>query len=204
VEVGLEVLSFHRVCKVINNLNKRLEGMVGPVWLRALEELLLQNPCINIQTTMTVEIVTDGRDGKQAVENLERGGYQVEEEVKELIRGGVFSATVGKTYKLAVVYSEEGATNQNIRAKAAARGYLTPPMELASYLRELFTNADLMLMGVWDLVLMHEPVAHSSGCPVMLGVNRHGGDRTLGTYLGRPGGKCDDEVACLFLVPSDE
>ena len=75
-------------------------------------------------------------------------------------------------------------------------------MELAPYLREMFSDEDLEQMGIWALVLMHKPVAASDGDLRVLSVDRRGGGRWLDAYFGRHCLRWRREIGFLFFLPA--
>lgn len=154
----------------------------------------------------TFKIKTKGISGENWIKRLEKKKYNVSDYAKQLLRGAKFVATNGVTYTLAMIMGDEfeynDRTNQNIRAEAYKRGYLDPSVELGPYLREMFSDEDLKKMGLYALVLMHEPILDSDGVLHMLGANRIDLGRWLDTFYGTPGHRWDREVGFMFLVPA--
>lgn len=187
-----------------NDLDEKLASKQGPMWLRAFNKFLRRENPWGIPTI--IEITTNGRSGEEFITDLEKQGYNVGDYAKQLLRGKDFIVCDGTTYKLAVISGDEfedsERTNGNIRAEAAARGYLDPPMELAPYLREMFSHEDLKQMGVWALVLMLKPATDSDGGLRVLGVRRLGDGRWLHAYNARPDDGWSREADFLFLVPA--
>lgn len=153
-----------------------------------------------------IDITTNGRSGEQCITDLEKNGNRVGDYAKQLLRNEKFVATNGVTYTLAMITGDEfedaDRTNENIRAEAYKRGYVDPSVELGPYLREMFSDEDLKKMGLWALILMHEPIAASDGDLGMLGVDRRGLGRWLGTYGGNPDIGWNREIGFMFLVPA--
>ncbi|MFA6587535.1 MAG: hypothetical protein WCT08_00530 [Patescibacteria group bacterium] len=152
-----------------------------------------------------VDVTTNGRGGEEWITHLEEKRYRVGDWAKQLLRNKKFVATNGKTYTLAIIMGDEfkdnERTNKNIRETAHARGYLDPSVELGPYLREMFSDEDLKKMGLWALILMHEPIADSVGDLYMLGVDRFDVGRWLNTYHGNPDDRWHREIGFMFLVP---
>ncbi len=169
---------------------------------KSLQEALRKALC----PVRMVDITTNGRSGEQCIINLEKNGNRVGDYAKQLLRNQKFVATNGITYTLAMIMGDEfedaDRTNQNIRAEAYKRGYVDPSVELGPYLREMFSDEDLKKMGLWALILMHEPISDSVGDLDLLGVDRVGNGRWLGAYLGDPGSRWHREFAFMFLVPA--
>lgn len=153
-----------------------------------------------------IDVTTNGRVGEQWITHLEQKRYRVGDYAKQLLRDTKFVATNGITYTLAVIMGDEfedaDRTNQNIRKVAHDRGYLYPTVELGPYLREMFSDEDLKKMGLWALILMHEPITGSDGHLHMLGVDRRDDGRWLLTYFGRPDRRWDRGLGFVFLVPA--
>ncbi len=153
-----------------------------------------------------VDVTTNGRGGEEWITYLEGKSYRVGDYAKQLLRDKKFVATNGTMYTLAIIMGDEfedsDRTNQNIRAEAYKRGYLDPSVELGPYLREMFSDEDLKKMGLWALILMHEPIPGSDGDLYMLGVLRDYRGRWLDAYNGNPGSGWDREIGFVFLVPA--
>ena len=153
-----------------------------------------------------VDVTTTGRTGEQWIAHLEQQKCHVGDYAKQLLRNVKFMATNGATYTLAIITGDEfedaDRTNQNVRTEAYKRGYVDPTVEVAPYLREIFSDEDLKKMGLWALIIMHEPIAASGGILYLLGVNRHGNGRWLNACYGEPDRRWYREIGFLFLVPA--
>ena len=146
-----------------SDLEQKLAGPEGEKWLAALKRMLRkENPW---GVPQTFDVTTAGRSGEDFITALEEQGFRLGDYAKELLRSQEFVATDGKTYKLALITGDEfednERTNEKIRAEAAKRGYLEPPVELAPYVREMFPDEDLERMEPRALVIMHKPVTGS-------------------------------------------
>ena len=186
------------------DIEDKLAGPKGTMWLRRLKRFLRgENP---FGVPKTFEVTTNGRSGDQHITDLEVQGDRVDDYAQELLRGKEFVATDGKTYKLAIImgdeFEDDKRTNENIRVEAAKRGYLDPSVELAPYVREMFSDEDLEQMGLWALIVMHQPVSVSCGFLSLLGLRRCVGGRWLNTFDGRPDGGWSRGRGFLFLVPA--
>ncbi len=186
------------------DLEEKLAGSNGRMWLNALNKFLRGEQPWGIPPTF--DITTNGRSGEQCITDLEKNGNRVGDYAKQLLRNEKFVATNGITYKLALImgdeFEDDCRTNKNIRETAHARGYLDPSVELGPYLREMFSDEDLKKMGLWALILMHEPIAGSGGGLGMLGVDRGDDGRWLFAFDGGPGGGWYREIGFMFLVPA--
>ena len=160
-----------------------------------------------ISNMIVRHVTTDGRTGEQFIDTLTTANYNLGDYGKQLLRSDKFVPTNGKTYKLVVMKGEEFEDNDRITSKirdeAKKRGYLTPPVEVAPLLRELVSDEELEQMGLWYLIIMHEPITASDGYPDVLGIYRHGEGRWLYAYDGRAGRRWRRELGFVFLVPQD-
>jgi len=186
------------------DLLNKITGPKGTMWLRRLKRFLRgENP---FGVPKTFEVTTDGRIGEQLVADIEAQGDHVGDIAKQLIHGKKFVATNGITYKLALIMADEleddDRITSNIRAEAARRGYVDPPMELALYVREMFSDEDLEQIGLWALIIMHEAVADSDGNLSLLGLDRDVGGRSLSAFNVSPDDEWDRGFGFLFLVPA--
>ncbi len=197
-------LSLSEVRGPKNDLDEKLASKQGHMWLRALNRFLRRENPWGIP--QNIEVTTRGRTGEQCITSLEEQNFRLGSYGKELLRSEAFIATNGTIYNLVVIYGNEfedsERTNANIRAEGTLRGYLTPPMEVAPYLREMFSDEDLEQIGIWALVVMHEPVNASDGFALVLGDIRGVEGRWLGTYDGHPGGRWSREYGFVFLAPA--
>ena len=186
------------------DLLNKITGPKGTMWLRRLKRFLRgENP---FGVPKTFEVTTDGRSGEQLTVDIEAQGDRVGDVAKQLIHGKKFVATNGITYKLALImgdeFKDDDRITSNIRAEAAKHGYVDPPMELALYVREMFSDEDLEQIGLWALIIMHEAVADSDGNLSLLGLDRDVGGRSLSAFNVSPDDEWDRGFGFLFLVPA--
>ena len=198
--VGLPVEILGTLCDLL----EKLGGKRRVMWWRRLKRFLRgENP---FGVPKTFEVTTDGRIGEQLVADIEAQGDHVGDIAKQLIHGKKFVATNGITYKLALImgdeFKDDDRITSNIRAEAAKHGYVAPPMELALYVREMFSDEDLEQIGLWALIIMHEAVADSDGNLSLLGLDRDVGGRSLSAFNVSPDDEWDRGFGFLFLVPS--
>ena len=197
--VGLPVEILGTLCDLL----EKLGGKRRVMWWRRLKRFLRgENP---FGVPKTFEVTTDGRSGEQLTVDIEAQGDRVGNVAKQLIHGKKFVATNGITYKLALIMADEleddDRITSNIRAEAARRGYVDPPMELALYVREMFSDEDLEQIGLWALIIMHEVVTDSHGHLRLLGLYRYVGGRRLHAFDVSPDDEWDRDYGFLFLVP---
>ncbi|MDD5566642.1 MAG: hypothetical protein PHH01_00405 [Patescibacteria group bacterium] len=187
-----------------DDLEEKLSGAQGPMWLRAFKQFLRRENPWGIPNTIV--ITTNGRNGEQLIFDLRRQGNTIGRYAEGILYSTLLIVSNGKMYTLVIIpgdgFVDSQRTNQNIRAAAVARSYQTPPMELAPYLREKFSDEDLEQMGVRALILMHEPVAGLGGPREVLGVRRHVCSDGLLSYPGRPNHKWPRGIGFVFLAPA--
>jgi hypothetical protein len=73
---------------------------------------------------------------------------------------------------------------KNIHAEADRRVLIKPNAEVACLIRESFSDEDIEAMGLWWIMVMHEPIKDSTSDPGLLGATREFGGRCLGVYCG--------------------
>lgn len=188
----------------MTDLLQKLSGEDGPNWLRSLNRFLRkENPW---GVAQTFEVTTIGRSGEDSITALEGEGFRVADHAQELLRSKGFVASNGIVYKLALImgieFEDDQRTNAQIRAEATTRGYLNPPIEVAPYVREMFSDEDLEQMGLLALIIMHKPLRDSGDRLRLLGLDSDGGGRLLSPFSGRPGDSWIHSNGFLFLVPA--
>lgn len=184
------------------DLLEKLIGSSGQIWFRRLKRFLRgENP---FGVPKFFEITTNDRSGQRHIMDLYSQGYHVDGITREVLYSNKFVATNGVTSKLALImgdeFKDEQRTDENIRAEAAKRGYLDPPVELSPYVREMFSDEDLEQTGLSTLVVMHQPVTSSTGYLILLGLYRLFGGRILLGFAGLP--DLSRDTGFLFLVPA--
>lgn len=187
----------------INTLLERLAGKEGPLWLRRLNQLnRSENPFVAPQV---FEVTSNGLSGESWVMRLEKARYRVGDYAKQLLRSKKFVPTTGVTYRLAVIrgeeFEDENRITSKIREEAARRGYITPSAEHAPLLRELVSDEEIEAMGLYYLVVMHEPIKGADGYPYLLSFDRHDVGRWLSTFWDNPDHGWRRESGFAFLVP---
>jgi len=153
------------------------------------------------------EVVSDGRTGEQFIASLESASYKASDYAKDVMRKPPFVSTTGQKYKLVVIKGEEfeddDRITSKIRAEADRRDYRVPPAEVAPLLRELVSDEEIERMGLYWLIVMHEPITDSDGRPRVLGIHRYGKGRWLNACHGRADGRWGREGGFVFLAPQD-
>ena len=156
--------------------------------------------------TVLPEVTTDGRTGEDFIRILRQNGYRVSDWARDILRQPVFVTTNGVVYKPVIIrgdeFSDNERTSKNIRAEAKRSGYLTPPAELAPYIREIISDEETRKMDLWWLVDMHKPIKDSEGTSRLFDVSR----RVDGLWLhasfdDNPKGGWFREAGFVFLLP---
>ena len=126
---------------------------------------------------------TAGTTGEQWIARLEKAGKRLSDEAKFLLRSESFKPTRGMAYQVTVLkgelFSDENRITRKIRAEAKKRKLSDLPAEAACLIREFFSDEEIKAMGLWYLVVMHEPIKGSGGGPGLLGILRLGVGRWL-------------------------
>ncbi len=152
-----------------------------------------------------LSVTSDGTTGPQWIERLEAAGNRVSDYAKRLLRSKDFAPTSGVKYEIAVLkgllFDEDVRITANIRAEAEKRGLAKPNAEVACLIRANFTDKEIEAMGLWWIVVMHEPIKDSDGDPGLLSVGRGVGGRWLGAYWVEPGGRWSRERGFAFVGP---
>lgn len=151
-------------------------------------------------------IITDGRTGEDFIWTLRKNGYRVSDWARDVLRNPAFVTSSSVTYRSVVIKGEEFSdserSSKNIRAEAKKSGYLTPPAELAPYLREILSDEETRKMNLWWLVNMHEPIKDSEGTPRLFDVSRRVDGLWLhASYDDNPAGGWFHEAGFVFLLP---
>ena len=161
----------------------------------------------NVEPVFLPSITSDGRTGKQFTKSLEKAGYRVGDYAKDVMSKLAFVSTTRIVYKPVVIlgqqFEDDERITSNIRKFAEERKYITPPAELAPLLRESVSDEEIERMGLWALIVMHEPISDSRGSPNLLGVRRYGSGRWLEASWVSPGNVWPRRHGFVFLAPQD-
>jgi len=133
-------------------------------------------------------VTSDGTTGEQWITRLEKAGKKNSKEAKYILRSPDFKPTSGVTTEIVVLkgmlFSDDNRITANIRAEADKRGLTVLNAEAACLIREMFTDQDLADMGLYWIVVMHEPINDSGGNPSLLNANRNGDGSWLSAFYG--------------------
>ena len=119
------------------------------------------------------KVKSDGTTGSEWITRLQKASNLTHYAANFLSE---ITVTMGKIYKPVVIYGwefEDGKrTTENVRQKAKEWGYQTPPAELAPILRENISDTLIADMGLWSLIIMHDPFVDSIDRPRLFELNR--------------------------------
>jgi hypothetical protein len=149
-------------------------------------------------------VTSDGTTGEDWITRLESKGFRVGDYAKQVLRSPDFKPTNGVTTEVAVLkgmlFEDHSRITSKIRAEGALRKLVVPNAELACLIREKFTDKEIEAMGLWWIVVMHEPINDSGGDPSLLYADRCDVGRWLNAYYDRPDGRWDRGCGFAFAV----
>jgi len=135
---------------------------------------------------------SDGATGEEWIARLGSEGFKVGDYAKSVLRSNSFKPISGVTSEIAVlkgeIFSGNGTKTKKIRKEAKNRKFTTPNAEVACLIREKFSDKELEAMGLYWIVVMHEPIKDSDGESRLLCVGRSG----VGFWLGANSDYPDD------------
>ena len=154
-------------------------------------------------------VTTNGTSGSDWGSRLEKKGLRIWEWAKDVLNSPDFKPMkAGITLEIAVIrgtrFIDSDRTTKNVRAEGNRRGWkhgndISP--EIACLIREKFTDEELEAMGLWWIVVMHEPINDSDGDPNLLSAFRYDDGRWLDADVDRPGYEWDDDGGFAFVIP---
>lgn len=152
---------------------------------------------------------TDGTTGPQWIERLAKKSLRGSDWAKDVLGKAAFKPTTGVVREIAVLkgmlFEDSNRSVKEIRAEGDKRGLKhgkAPEMnaEIACQIREMFTDKELEEMGLWWIVVMHDPIKDSDGDLGLLSAGRGDGGRWLGACCDSPGDGFDREGGFAFVV----
>ena len=149
-------------------------------------------------------VTSDGTTGEEWITRLESKSFHVSDYAKSVLSSKSFKPTSGITYEIAILKGEIFSGNEritkNIRKEAQNRKLSTPNAEVACLIREKFSDKELEAMGLYWIVVMHEPIKDSCGGPLLLFANRNDNGSWLNTNYGYPDSKWSRSGGFAFVV----
>lgn len=145
--------------------------------------------------------------GEKWIARTEKKGNRVEEPYGKLvIRSKDFKPSVAGTYEIAILkgllFTDDDRSTQKICDKAIEMKLVKLNADIACLIREQFSDQEIEEMGLWWIVIMHEPIEpikavnHSN----LLAVSRDDGGRWLRTYKDSPARRWRRDGGFAFLV----
>lgn len=206
----------HQTAKFLATIAQNMPEMSADVmqgWIqnpKALKKILTEVLCPLEPTRSWREengviyfsVTSDGTIG----EDWESKGFRVGGYAKQVLRSPDFKPTNGVTTEVAVLkgmlFEDNDRITKKIRAEADKRKLSKPNAELACLIREKFTDEEIRAMGLWYIVVMHEPINDPCGDPDLLGAGLSGGGNWLDACSGRPDSKFGHVYGFAFIVSS--
>ena len=149
-------------------------------------------------------VTSNGKTGEEWIKYFEEKAYRISDYAKSMLRSKDFKPTSGVTTEVAVLkgmlFPDSDRVTKKIRTEAASRKFLTPDAELACLIRDKFTDEELEAMGLYWIVVMHEPINDSDGVPGLLGSGRDVGGRWLRAYYDRPVSRWSSYSGFAFAI----
>lgn len=170
-------------------------------------ELTVSEPACKWQEqdgVISFSVTSDNTTGEAWIKRLEGKGFRVSDYAKSLLCSPDFKPTRGVTYEVAVLkgmlFEDNDRITKKIRVEADKRKLTKPNAEVACLIREKFTDKELEAMGLWWIVVMHEPIKDSDGDPNLLDVNRDDDGRWLGAFYDEPDDRWDRDGGFAFVA----
>jgi len=149
-------------------------------------------------------VTSDGTTGEDWIKRLERKSSQISHYAQQVLRSPDFQPTNGVTTEIAVLngllFNDNDRITKKIRAEANRRQLIKPNAEVACLIREMFTDKKIEAMGLWAIVVMHEPSKDYFGVPHLLHADRFEYGRWLFVCRGEPGCGWDHGCGFAFAV----
>ncbi len=149
-------------------------------------------------------VTSDGTTGEDWIKRIEGNGFRVKHDAKLALRSSYFSPTSVVTTEVAVLksilFKDNDLITKKIHAEADKRKLLKSNAELACLIREKFTDKELEVMGLWDIVAMHEPINNPGWGPGLLFAERFGKRRCVRLRRDGPDEEWLPDYGFAFVV----
>jgi len=113
------------------------------------------------------KVTSDGTTGEQWIIRLEKAGFKISKQTRDLLLSKDFKTTTGVTYEIAVIkgniFTDSNHITQKIRNEAAKRKLVTPNPEAVCLIREMFSDEEIKAVGLQWMVTFHRPTKDSGG-----------------------------------------
>ena len=150
-------------------------------------------------------VTSDGVIRVDHIKDLENASYRVDDQAREVMGQQEYTTSNGVPYRPVVLKGEDFTDHErfisNIRKVAEGMRLITPPAELARLLRKSIFDAEIEAMGLWALIVMHEPITDAGGDPVILGMDRDNRGQWVYAYFGGPDLGWSHGDGFVFLAP---
>lgn len=150
--------------------------------------------------------------GQQEIDRLTAAGFSTSDWVKSCllsIKNDGYDKRhrlrEGREYMLALVPTKDvpgERTTADGRVYGASFGYEQPFAGAVPRLREAVSDEVMEKMGLWYIVVLHDPITDSGGRPDVLDVDRSNGGQWVDASWDRPGVLWSDRGAFAFVVPA--
>lgn len=162
-------------------------------------------------------VTSDGTTGQGWIERLEKKGFEVTTEAREVLLSSYFQPTTGVTSKIALVTGElfEKGDHKGFEIRepleyAEAHGLQAPNIEVACLMRETVSDHEMSCRRIHIIQTMHQRInfKRPSSYPYNLGFGRHlsenGKELRSALYVlnGIPGSRAFDSCSFAFIEPS--
>lgn len=149
-------------------------------------------------------VTSDGTTGEDWIKRLSRNSFWIGDFAKQVLRSPDFRPTSGVTTEVAVLkgmlFEDNDRITKKICVEADKRKLSKPNVELVCLIREKFTDEEIEAMGLWRIVVMHEPINDSRGSLALLCADRYNLGRWLDAYYGMPGSEWGRDSGFAFAV----
>jgi len=150
------------------------------------------------------KVTSDGAIGKEWVERLIKHGFKLSKWAEELLLSTSFRPTTGIEYEIAVLrgnlFTERDRINKKIRNEASMQKLSTPNVEVTCLIREMFSDEELISMGLYWIIAMHKPIKFSKRDISVLCAVRVGDDGWLDANYGGLNDGWSSDVGFAFEV----
>lgn len=152
-----------------------------------------------------LSVISDGTTGPEWIARLESKGYKISNHAKGMLHSKDFKPTLGVATEIAVLKGiiwndNDLIITENVRTKALELGFSAPNAEVACLIRENFSDEEIEAMGLYWIVIMHEPTKDSGGGPLLLRINRDDDGSWLAASRDVPGGAFYHNCSFAFVV----
>ena len=148
-------------------------------------------------------VTSDGTTGPEWIKRLKDKGFCISDYAKALLNSSDFKPTSGITTEIAVLkgmlFSDSERITKKIRAYADKQDLTTPNAEIACLVREQFTDKDIKAMGLYWVIIMHEPINDSDGGPRLFAVHRNDDGAWLDAFWDEPGHGWSHDYGFAFV-----